>query len=371
MMTYRRFLLSPSYNVIGRALAAFSCAAIAACGGGGGGGGGGALPVLASTPASNTGAPAAPPPASATPNDGVQPSTLVASVPPDTYGAGSEGRQAFELLNAERGRCGFGLVAQNAQLDAAAQAHADWQILNNQLSHTEVTGTPGFTGVTPLDRVSAAGYVAGGVGEEISSLYYSGSIVGTGVFGVRALLALPYHQLGMLSGYRDVGIALRGSDQLGTTATRGPRTVQQFNLGFTRSAGRQEPASDQVLTYPCEGTTGVFYEITNETPNPVPGRDLRASPLGPGVVVAVRSGQTLAISSATMTTLSGRTPVALRPPLTKGSDPNAVLAPHHAVLIPDASLMPNTSYTVSVAGTNDGTPFEKTFNFSTGAGAAR
>lgn len=370
-MTRRRLLLIPSYNVIGRALAAFSCAAIAACGGGGGGGGGSALPVLASTPGGNTGAPAAAPPRTATPTDGVQSATLVTSVAPDTYGAGSEGRQAFELLNAERGRCGFGLVAQNAKLDAAAQAHADWQILNNQLSHTETAGTPGFTGVTPLDRVSAAGYVPSGVGEEISSLFYSGSIAGTGVFGVRALLALPYHQLGMLGGYRDVGIALRGSDQLGTTANRGPRTVQQLNFGFTPSAGRQEPAGDQVLTYPCEGTSGVFYEITNETPNPVPGRDLRASPLGPGVVVAVRSGQTLAISSATMTTLSGRAPVALRPPLTKASDPNAVLAAHQAVLIPDASLMPNTSYTVNIAGTNDGAPFEKSFNFATGAGAAR
>ncbi|WP_232076752.1 CAP domain-containing protein [Variovorax sp. PBL-H6] len=348
-----------------------SCAAIAACGGGGGGGGS-ALPVLTTTPASNTGAPAAPPPATtATPSDGAQASTLVASVPPDTYGPGAEGRQAFELLNAERGRCGFGLVAQNAQLDAAAHAHADWQILNNQLSHTEGAGTTGFTGATPLDRVSAAGYVPGGVGEEISTLFYTGSIAGTGIFGVRALLALPYHQLGMLSGYREVGIALRGSDQLGTTASRGPRTVQQFNLGFTPSAGRQEPASDEVLTYPCEGTTGVFYEITNETPNPVPGRDLRASPLGPGVVVAVRSGQTLAISSASMTTLSGRTPVTLRPPLAKGSDPNSVLASHQAVLIPDAPLMPNTSYTVNVVGTNEGAPFEKTFSFATGAGAAR
>jgi uncharacterized protein YkwD len=370
-MTCRWFLL-PSYNTMGRALAAFSYAALAACGGGDGGGGGAAVPLLTSMPASTTGAPATPPPATtATPSDGGPSSTLVASVPPDTYGAGSEGRQAFELLNAERGRCGFGLVAQHAQLDAAAQAHADWQILNNQLSHTELAGTPGFTGVTPLDRVSAAGYVAAGVGEEISSLFYTGSIAGTGVFGVRALLALPYHQLGMLGGYRDVGIALRGSDQLGTTASRGPRTVQQFNFGFTPAAGRQEPASDQVLTYPCEGTAGVFYEITNETPNPVPGRDLRASPLGPGVVVAVRSGKTLTISSATMTTLSGRTPVALRAPLTKASDPNAMLAAHQAVLIPDASLMPNTSYTVNVAGTNDGMPFEKTFNFSTGLGAAR
>ena len=162
-----------------------------------------------------------------------------------------------------------------------------------------------------------------GVGDEISGLYYSGSTAGTGVFAVRALLALPYHEAGMLAGFRDVGIAIRGSDELGTTGTFGTRTVQQFNLGFTRDAGRQEPASDQVLTYPCEGTSGVFFEVTNETPNPVPGRDLRASPLGPGLLVAVRTGQTLAISSATMQTLSGNFPVALRPTMTRATIPTA------------------------------------------------
>jgi uncharacterized protein YkwD len=353
---------APAY-VFRHSLAAITCALVAACGGGGGGGGGvGVLPT-------GSPAPAQPPPSATA--DGGQSSTLVASVPPDTYGASSEGHQAFALLNAERQRCGFGLLAQNAQLDAAAKAHADWQILNNQLSHQETPGTPGFTGATPAERVTAAGYTFGGVGDEISALYYSGSIAGTGVFGVRALLALPYHQVGMLGGYRDIGIALRGSDELGTTATFGPRTVQQFNLGFTRDAGRQEPASDQVLTYPCEGTSGIFFEITNETPNPVPGRDLRASPLGPGLLVAVRTGQTLAISSATMQTLSGNNPVALRPTMTRDNDPNRVLAANQALIIPDASLTPNTAYAARVAGTNDGVSFVKSFSFSTGAGAAR
>ncbi|CAN7217346.1 MULTISPECIES: CAP domain-containing protein [unclassified Variovorax] len=345
------------------ALAAIFCALIAACGGGGGGGGGVAVLPPGSTASTQT------PPSA--PADGALPSTLVTSVPPDTYGASSEGHQAFALLNAERERCGFGLLAQNAQLDAAAKAHADWQIVNNQLTHQETPGTSGFTGVNPVDRVSAAGYSAGGVGDEISSLYYSGSIAGTGVFGVRALLALPYHQVGMLGGFRDIGIALRGSDELGTTAIFGPRTVQQFNLGFTPAAGRQEPASDQVLTYPCEGTSGVFFEITNETPNPVPGRDLRASPLGHGLLVAVRTGQTLAISSASMQTLSGNVPVVLRPAMTSDNDPNGVLAANKALIIPDASLMPNTAYAVRIAGTNDGVSFARSFNFSTGAGAAR
>jgi uncharacterized protein YkwD len=344
-------------------LAALFCALIAACGGGGGGGGG----VAALPPGSTV---STQPPPSA-PADGGQPSTLVSSVRPDSYAATSEAHQAFVLLNAERERCGFGLLAQNAQLDSAATAHADWQILNNQLSHGETPGTTGFTGATPADRVTAAGYPLGGVGDEISGLYYSGSTAGTGVFAVRALLALPYHAAGMLAGYRDLGIAIRGSDELGTSGTFGARTVQQFNLGFTRDAGRQEPASDQVLSYPCEGTSGVFFEITNETPSPVPGRDLRASPLGPGLLVAVRTGQALAISSATMQTLSGNVPVVLRPTMTRDNDPNAVLSANQALIIPDASLMPNTAYAVRVAGTNDGVSFVKSFNFSTGAGAAR
>jgi uncharacterized protein YkwD len=342
------------------ALAALSCALIAACGGGGGGGGVAALPpgTTVSTPPS-------------APADGGQASTLVSSVPPDSYGASSEAHQAFVLLNAERGRCGFGLLAQSAQLDSAATAHADWQILNNQLSHSETPGTTGFTGATPADRVTAAGYPLGGVGDEISGLYYSGSTAGNGVFAVRALLALPYHAAGMLAGYRDVGIGIRGSDELGTSGIFGARTVQQFNLGYKRDAGRQEPASDQVLTYPCEGTSGIFFEVTNETPNPVPGRDLRASPIGPGLLVAVRSGQTLAISSATIQTVSGNVPVVLRPTMTPANDPNAVLAANQALIIPDASLMPNTAYAVRVAGTNNGASFVKSFVFSTGAGAAR
>ena len=209
------------------------------------------------------------------------------------------------------------------------------------------------------------------MGDEISALFYSGSIAGTGVFSVRALLALPYHQLGMLAGFRDVGIAMRGSDELGTSGTFGTRTVQQFNLGFTRADGLQEPASDQVLSYPCEGTSGVFFEITNETPNPVPGRDLRASPLGPGLLVAVRSGQKLEISSAAIRTLSGNVQVQLRPTMTKDNDPNDVIADHQALIVPDASLMPNTVYAVRISGSNDGVPFTKSFNFATGSGAAR
>lgn len=358
------------------ALAAFSVSALVACGGGGGSSGASAPvadspsgPALGSTNTVKT------PQSPTVPTDeagpAFVPSTIVTTVAPASYAPAGESSQAYALLNAERARCGFGLLRQSTALDAAARAHANWLIVNNQMTHDETAGTPGFTGATPLDRAVAAGYHPGVVSDEISGLYGSGSTMGTGVFGVRALLALPYHQLGMLAGHRDIGLSMRGSDQLGTTQTLGPRTVQQFDLGSEASDERQEPASDQVLTYPCNGTTEVFYETTNETPNPVPGRDLRASPLGPSVLVAVRTGQTLAISSVTMKTKYGNTPVTLRPTMTRDNDPNAELQANQALIIPDGPLIWSTDYVVRITGTNDGVPFTRTIGFATGTGAAR
>ncbi|MCR6481022.1 CAP domain-containing protein [Variovorax sp. ZS18.2.2] len=339
--------------------------AVTACGGGGGGGGAGGMPVLPLpvTPV------ATPTPTPDTPSS--TPSTIVASVPAATYSAGSEEDAAFKLLNAERARCGFGKLAQNGGLDAAAKGHADWLINNNYVGHNQVAGTPGFTGVTPADRAAAAGYKAASVTEEQTLMSGSASLAGRGVFSVRSLLSAPYHLLGMAGGYRDVGISIRGSDDLGTTATQGARTVEQFELGFTEIAGAQEPSGDQVLTYPCAGTSGTFFELVNETPSPVPGRDLMASPLGHPILVAVRSGSALAVTSASLVTASGNTPVTLRATVTKANDVNARLAGHQALLIPDAALTPNTEYTVKITGKNGAQEFSKTFNFTTGEGTGR
>lgn len=356
------------------ALAAFSVSCLVACGGGGDSGaasgaaaGSGSTSSLDSWPAVKTPTDG---PADDGPNEFLA-STIVTAVPPATYRPSGEAAQAYALLNAERSRCGFGLLRQSAKLDVAARGHAGWLIQNNQMTHYQVPGTLSFTGVSPVDRAVAAGYVPGVVSDEISGLYYSGSTAGTGVFGVRALLALPYHQLGLMAGYRDIGLSMRGSDQLGTTHTLGPRAVQQFDLGFEVGDQRQEPASDEVLSYPCDGTSDVFYAFTNETPNPVPGRDLLASPLGPSILVAVRTGQTLNITSAQMKTRWGATPVALRAPMTRENDPNAVLQSHQALIIPDAALIPSTEYMVKIVGTNDGAAFTKTITFATGTGAAR
>ncbi|MDB5779023.1 MAG: Allergen V5/Tpx family protein [Polaromonas sp.] len=302
--------------------------------------------------------------------------TNIAAAP--SYAAGSEELAAYLLLNAERSRCGFGLLAASAPLDAAARAHADYQIINSQYTHQEIVSQfpDGFTGADPVARVRAQGYTdLGAVSDEIAMFMSSNpaqSKLGFGEKGIRGLLNAPYHLSGLMSGFRDVGVAVRSNDDTG----RGQRAVfVQVNAAHTASAGPQLPGSTDVQTYPCEGSTGLNRQLTDETPNPVPGRDLVASPLGSTVYIAVRPGNRLTITSAAMTQAASGQAVMLRKPITSENDPYAAscqqtgcFLPHQGYVVPEAPLLANTAYTVMLGGTNNGVAFSRSFTFSTGSG---
>ena len=323
---------------IARWLSAVALAALASCGGGGGGDGGGSTP----------------------------------STFPVTYAAGSEDLAAFNLLNLERERCGFGGLTQNAQLDAAAKAHADYQIFNNLISHVEVAGNPnGFTGVLPSDRIAAAGYTdAGAVTDEIAGFIGINQKTGLGERALRNLLNAPYHLQGLMSGFRDVGLSVRSSLDTGTASST---VILQIDAAYKKSVDPQLLAASEVHTYPCEGTSGVNRQLTNEEPNPVPGRNLSTTPLGSSVYVSVRVGNVLTISSASMIQIGTGQSVTLRAPITAANDPygpcgTGCFKPHQAYVVADAPLQAATSYQVSINGSNNGIPFARTFTFTTGTG---
>lgn len=282
-------------------------------------------------------------------------------MPAPTYSVGSEELAAFHLLNAERGRCGFGLLAQNAHLDAAAAGHANFQLVNNLVGHFQDDTKPAFTGVTPTDRANAAGYGRGLVLDNFADTTGAKANVlgptefapqGRGIVAVRSLLSAPYHALDLLSPQIDAGISIISSDQVGTTATFGPRAITQIATGIALGQFSQKPDGAAVQTYPCDGTTATAYQLKNEQPNPVPGRDLSTNPVGQPIVVAVRVGQLLTISSATMVKKSDESPVTLRAPMLKANDPNFLVDPSRAIILPDQPLEPSTEYTVTAAVTN-------------------
>lgn len=333
-------------------------ALLSACGGGSDGDANPALPP--------TVAPAASP----------NPAIVTTVATPPTYAPNSEELAAYQLLNAERGRCGFGLLASSASLDRAARAHADYLIVNSLNSHLEDANRfpEGFTGTDPAARVRAQGYAdLGGVTDEFAFFTSSNAMLpkrGIGVLGIRGLLNAPYHLNGLMSGYRDVGVAVRSRDDTGKGQ---PGVFVQVNAAYTASAGPQRLGSGDVLTYPCQGTVNVNPQLSNETPNPVPGRDLRTAPLGSTVYVAVREGNRLAITRAAMTRAATGEAVLLRAPITSTNDPygpclTGCFGPHQAYVVPDAPLLPETAYTVTLSGTNNGTAFSRNFTFSTGSG---
>src|SRR4051812_38552933 len=131
--------------------------------------------------------------------------TPASSVSAASYAAGSPQRLAYDQLNAARSRCGFGLLAQSAQLDQAAAAHGNYMSVNGDFNHGEDPAKPGFTGATPIARAIAAGYSPRASGEDLS---LGGSFSGsTAADSVRNLLAAPYHAQSLLTGFRDVGFS--------------------------------------------------------------------------------------------------------------------------------------------------------------------
>ena len=110
-------------------------------------------------------------------------------------------------------------------------------------------------------------------------------------------------------------------------------------------AGPQLLGSSDVKTYPCDCATGINRQLTNETPNPVPGRDLKTSPLGSIVYVAVREGILLGITRAVMARATTGQAVVLRTPVTTANDP----------------------YGPCISVTNDATPVSRNFVFTTGS----
>ncbi|CAN5462419.1 hypothetical protein BH10PSE16_BH10PSE16_03960 [soil metagenome] len=345
------------FNFVGVALA---LSALTACGGGEGSG--------ATTAAS---APSAQPAPVVTPVSTA--STLVTAVSPSTYAVGSEEAAAFDKLNAERSACGFGLLAQNANLDVAAKGHANWNVRNGYVGHYQTAGTPSFTGVTPEDRIEAAGYatlLAFKASDENATRVTS-SKEGLGKSGIATLLNLPYHLSGLMSSFKDVGISVVSPIEVAGATLAG--ATLQVDLAYKNAVGPQLLDASGVATYPCEGSTDINRQLTNETPSPVPGRDFSRNPLGSSVYVAVRDGNKLVITNSSMTNLLTGVPAILRPVLNSDSDPNKVngqsyFASHQAFITADAPMAANTRYQVVINGTNNGAAFNRTFIFTTGTG---
>lgn len=327
-------------NVVFKSLGCFFILVVlSACGGGGGD----------SSPVFNPG-----PPIGTQNTSPVVPVTpVVLSTPAVTtvtaasYVVGSPEKEAYDYLNAELGRCGFGLKQEKPSLNIAAQGHADWQLVNNYSSHFQLNSTPGFTGVDPYDRIANAGYGARNsfVGaDEISiSNGTDDKNIYAGRESIARLLNAPHHLRGLVEGFKDIGISIRNSQD--AQSKHGARVVAQINMGYKLSEGYQRRAK-KFVTYPCDGSVGVARSLTNESPEPVIGRNLANKPLGTSMYMGANVGDKIEVHSAKMTEFVSGEVVVTREPVSKTNTASALWSygEHETYVAADAPLKPLTLY---------------------------
>lgn len=339
-------------------------AVLSACGGGGGGGGGG-LPIAI---------PPAVPPASQPEPPAAAPGSLQTSVAQANYAANSGEGAAYAYLQKARNDCGFGLLQQNAKLDQAAKAHSRYLIAAGN-DTTAVVGhgeddvnNPFFTGASPFDRASAAGYGTNVVEDLSATTEFYGDKTGVelptasarGEGAMRSLLNTVAHLVGAMSPGKEIGF---GIEQKNVEKVSGSFTTlridYRFGLLVGSQSGTQLVGAGNVASYPCGKTVGLDYAFApaTEDPNPFPEIVDQSAKVGPPLYIRTDEGNLLTVKSFGLKDDSGAD-IAVRTDV-------GGLGQHEFFMVPRAPLKPGKSYTARFEGTANGKNFTQAFTFTT------
>lgn len=304
-------------------------ALLTACGGGGGGGG-------SSTPAP---APVTPP----------QTSTCVTSTPGLPVATGDTAKDGFNWFNYRRAQVGLTMLGCNQQIANAAQGHSNYLMLNNTVSHDQVSGNPGFTGTHVQDRLAAAGYT-------LTAPYAYGEVISaagdrSGFYHAEELITAIYHRFVVFEPmFREMGAgAVTRSD--GYT---------YFTTDFAASSGLGAGLPrGQFVVYPSDGQTAVptSFDSDTESPDPVPNQNTVGYP----VSVHTNITDDVTVTSFTIRPHNGGQMTTRL--LSSATD--AETQSHEAAIIPLAVLASQTTYDVSFSGTVGGVAVSKNWSFTT------
>jgi len=336
-----------------------------------------------------------------TPGTGSIPIQTTVPEPPPTLGTGK--RLALDYMNRQRLQCGFGALRYNPILETAGNRHAAYDQANKDHPlyhpHNEIKGLPGFTAPSPTERAVVAGYVTNGaeVGEigatrgQVSApvqTYRAMPLDQLETVDLRNLAIAPYHAMAFFSAFTEVGIGeMRTETALaaewitlnGLTLFR-PESIRMDRslfaiLGYGKDGqGQLSPPGSGVRTYPCEGSTDVAPILSGEWTDPAlgpgvtPGRDLGAYPTGSTIMVIGEVGKKLALQSVSLTRVATGESVPMYSVRTMANDPMPVYYRNDwtGYAMPDKALAFNERYQVTISGTSGGTPFSRSFTFTTG-----
>jgi hypothetical protein len=257
---------------------------------------------------------------------------------------------AIAALNAENTlRVAMKVPCANLVLSlcTAAQKYCDDYTTNQGSStceassaHSEVSGCPGFTGADAGTRVKAAGYTGSGWSE---CMAFAGNPAGA----VKMFVDSVYHRVPVLSPwYTDMGYG-------GGTGC----DIMDFGPGSAAAA--------KTLTafYPYDGQVGVPLSFNGAQEGPTPPAPTTGWPSGYPVILY---GQGITVTSHQIVVDGTTTPLAHI-----WLDGDKTLGSLAKVLYTEAPLSANTSYRVTIDGSNSTGSLHFDWAFTTGAGSTR
>jgi uncharacterized protein YkwD len=253
-------------------------------------------------------------------------------------------------INYRRSQAGIPVLLANSQVSTAAQAHSNYQNLNNSVSHEEIAGKPGFTGTTLLARLNAAGYTFGSNGYAYGEVISATSST-SGFYMAEELITAIYHRFVIFE---------PKFKEIGTGAASTSANYTYFTSDFTANNGYGPGIGrGQLVNWPFNGQTGVPVNFFSdyESPDPVAG----SNEVGYPVSVHADIDAVLKVQSFTMHERGGAdlSTKLLSAPADADTPPSA------AAIIPLAVLKAGTTYDVSFVGSLDGSAIARTWSFAT------
>lgn len=293
--------------------------------------------------------------------------TVVAPVPVISVEAnaprliGNTATDGLNWINFRRQQIGVQQLSRNSAIDAAAQGHSDYQKANNTISHTQTLGNPGYTGVRLADRLMAAGY------RFTSSSYAYGEVIAStgdtsGANAAEDLITAIYHRFVIFEPmFKEVGV---GGATIAGGYTYFTADLVSDNLDRGLGVGK-------MVTYPVDAQQNVLRQFSsdNETPDPVPGKNLVGFP----VSVHADVGSTVKTRSFTLSPRCGvpaapgcGVALAASQTLLLTAETDAQHTPGSAAaLIPLDVLAAQTTYDARFIGTVNGVEVNRGWSFTT------
>jgi len=319
---------------------------LSACGGGGG-----------SSPASPSAAASGPAPASGSaPATGASSAAAISLLAPAGPSAtpfiatGDPVADSAGYLNDKRAQLGLPVIALQASVAQAATDHSIYLQNNNTIGHYETAGLPGYTGVTPTDRVNAL-YPTTSAGEIVAG------VTGTFTSSVEAIDLLfdaPFHRAITLFDITRAGP--------GVAVSATPAKLSVLTVDFVDY--KQFVPDNKLIAYPYPGQTDTKSSwADNESPDPLASAPQSYAGKTVGYPVTLSGAGSAAFSNVafSITDASGASV-----PCQESDSSNNTEATRLALCVPFAPLAASATYWVHVTGslTNTSIPTPQAFDVS-------